>query len=141
MIIRTTISMTLVSMTVFAFGFLATEAAHANLLSNAGFETNPGGELRGQIVPVLCIKIELEAAVMTTCTITVPEGDLNINMRSEPSTDSDVGGTLAPGETATVIGQTEDADGFKWWELENSLWVREDVVNAGDVCAEVIEAM
>ncbi|MBN1283773.1 MAG: SH3 domain-containing protein [Anaerolineae bacterium] len=58
----------------------------------------------------------------------------NVNRRSGPSTDYEVLDTLRAGESADVIGEDVDAEGFVWWQLSDATWVRSDVVRASDDC-------
>ena len=60
-----------------------------------------------------------------------------VNLRSGPGTENDKAGTLETGQTAFIIGQATDSDGFTWWKLESGSWVRSDVVTAGGNCANV----
>jgi hypothetical protein len=59
-----------------------------------------------------------------TCTVT---GRVNVNIRSGPSVDFPIVGTLAPNDTRDVMGQAPDDDGFTWWQVVDG-WVRSDVV-------------
>jgi hypothetical protein len=56
------------------------------------------------------------------------------NLRPETRTDADRADVLPPRRLATVIDQTTDADGFIWWQLDNDLWVRSDVVEETGRC-------
>lgn len=66
--------------------------------------------------------------------------DGSVNKRSGPGTNFDRAGTLEPGTILEAVGQTNAADGFVWWELEDGSWVRDDIVNAVGDCASVPEA-
>ncbi|MFW5772027.1 MAG: tetratricopeptide repeat protein, partial [Phototrophicaceae bacterium] len=70
------------------------------------------------------------------CTVTV-SGTQAVNRRSGPSTAANVAGVLNPGENAPVIGQAEGGDGFTWYQLEESAWVRADVISASGDCEAV----
>ncbi len=61
----------------------------------------------------------------------------NVNQRSGPGTNFARAGTLAGGTSAAVDGQAIGADGFIWWRLGESIWVRSDVVNELGDCASV----
>lgn len=65
--------------------------------------------------------------------------DSNINLRTEPSTDSALAGSLAAGRYAIVDRQMLGADGFVWWRIPDGIWVRSDVGQAVDVatCEDV----
>jgi WD40 repeat protein len=65
-------------------------------------------------------------SIAATCTVTAPSG---VNIRSGRSTDFDVIGSLATGESAEVDGQAEGTDGFTWYRLTDGGWVRSDVVD------------
>jgi WD40 repeat protein len=56
------------------------------------------------------------------------------NLRAEPDTDSPRVDVLLPRQLIAVSGQAVDADSFIWWQLENSLWVRSDVVEETGRC-------
>ena len=75
--------------------------------------------------------------MMVTCTVTAIGA---VNLRAAASTDSEVADSLADGDEVTVIGQTS-VDGVTWWETEDRLWVREDVVSGDDACGDVMQAM
>jgi hypothetical protein len=60
-----------------------------------------------------------------------------VNLRSGPGTRFERAGALETGQTALVTGQTTDAEGFVWWQLESGSWVRSDVVGTGGSCAHV----
>ena len=62
----------------------------------------------------------------------------NINLRSEPSTSANIAGTLN-GEFQ-VGAKTTGSDGFTWWQLINSAWVRSDVVQEIGDCDSLPEA-
>lgn len=63
----------------------------------------------------------------------------NVNIRSGPSTDTEVAGTLtAGGGRIQAAGQLQDADGFTWLQLvEGQGWVRTDVVLTEGDCADL----
>lgn len=70
------------------------------------------------------------------CTVTVP-GTQAVNRRSGPSTSASVAGVLNPGENAPVIGRASGVDGFTWLQLEESAWVRADVISSSGDCEAV----
>ncbi len=43
--------------------------------------------------------------------------DNGVNLRSEASTAGDVVTTLSQGEVVTVLGDSQEADGFVWWPV------------------------
>lgn len=53
----------------------------------------------------------------------------NVNARGGPGTTFDVVGSLMPGDSPQVVGQTTGADRFTWWQLDDGAWVRDDVVS------------
>lgn len=56
------------------------------------------------------------------------------NLRPEPRTDANRADILPPRRLAFVIDQKLDADNFIWWQLDNELWVRSDVVEETGRC-------
>ena len=67
-------------------------------------------------------------AVGSQATINTDE----VNLRSEPTTGSDVVTVLANGMVVTIIGGTEEADGYTWWQIEledgTTGWIAQDFV-------------
>jgi WD40 repeat protein/uncharacterized protein YraI len=59
------------------------------------------------------------------CTLTSRVADANL--RSAPSTDASVVGTLQLNQAVQVIGWVTGADGFTWWRLTTGSWARGDV--------------
>jgi sortase (surface protein transpeptidase) len=51
-------------------------------------------------------------------TATVTED--GVNVRSEASTSADVVTALASGETVTITGDAQEADGYTWWPIETA---------------------
>ncbi|MBC7814460.1 MAG: ferritin-like domain-containing protein [Burkholderiales bacterium] len=75
-----------------------------------------------------------QAATGVPCTIT-PSGNFNVNIRSTPSLGTNIAGTLLPGNSLDVDGQTTDSNSFVWWHLTNgSGWIRSDVVTETGDC-------
>jgi hypothetical protein len=72
------------------------------------------------------------------CVVTAPGG---ANLRGGAGTDFALAGSLPAGRGALVDAQTTGADGFTWWHLADDvpsgIWVRADVVQAGDSCTDV----
>ncbi|MBI1258675.1 MAG: hypothetical protein GC204_14500 [Chloroflexi bacterium] len=68
------------------------------------------------------------------CTVT-PKS--TANRRSGPGTTFTPTGQLAFGQTATVTGQTQGADGFPWFLLDDGSFVRSDVVITSGDCSAV----
>lgn len=77
----------------------------------------------------------LIAAGSPTCTLT-NAGSGGINLRGGPGTNFDVVSVAAAGEQVTAVGQAE-VDGYIWWWLDDSSWVRSDVIGSGADCAEL----
>ncbi len=74
-----------------------------------------------------------EAASSTgACTVS---GD-NANVRSMPDINAEVAGSLTMESQAAVIGQTNDADGFVWYQIDMG-WVRSDAVTVAGDCTAV----
>jgi len=74
-----------------------------------------------------------EPAMATgACTVT----GTNAIVRSAPSTSADRAGALTQGQTANVIGQTTDASGITWYQIDAG-WVRSDVVTVSGDCSAV----
>jgi WD40 repeat protein/uncharacterized protein YraI len=59
------------------------------------------------------------------CTLVSRVADANL--RSSPSTDAPVVGTLQLNQSVQVIGWTSGTDGFTWWRLSTGSWARGDV--------------
>lgn len=77
----------------------------------------------------------LIAAGSPTCTLT-NAGSGGINLRGGPGTNFDVVSVAAAGEQVTAVGQAE-VDSYIWWWLDDSSWVRSDVIGSGADCAEL----
>lgn len=60
----------------------------------------------------------------------------NVNKRSGPGTNNAQAGTFRAGTSQQVIGQASDG-AFRWWQLDDNTWVREDVVTVSGDCAGV----
>jgi hypothetical protein len=61
-----------------------------------------------------------------TCFILVTGND--VNMRAEPSTNSETVRQLTENQSIGIDGQTVGDDGFTWWRTAEGTWVRSDVV-------------
>lgn len=66
------------------------------------------------------------------CFITAPN---NANTRDAASTSGAFMGTLPANTGRFAIASTTDADGFVWYQLDNSAWVRGDVISVVGACA------
>ncbi|MEM9955704.1 MAG: hypothetical protein AAF846_29160 [Chloroflexota bacterium] len=71
------------------------------------------------------------AASGDVCTVTPAS---NVNLRGGPSTLYGLQGTLLTTDAPTVVGQANGTDGFVWYQLESSAWVRSDLVTASGNC-------
>lgn len=60
-----------------------------------------------------------------------------VNLRAGPGTGFDRTGQLAAGTTLELRGTSTDGEGFRWWQVEDGNWVREDVVHAQGDCASL----
>jgi len=58
----------------------------------------------------------------------------DVNMRMGPGTNFDQVGQLFAGNIQLVIAQSTNASGFIWYQLSNTFWVREDVVELEGDC-------
>lgn len=103
---------------------LSPDAASANPSGNA--EATPAGDTQSEV------DTEADAACIVSA-------GSDINQRSGPGTNFDVSGTLAGGSSAVVDGQAAGADGFKWYRLSASVWVRGDLVTASEGCSAIPE--
>ena len=70
-----------------------------------------------------------------TCEITVQVN--SANLRPSPGPDSPREATLNFGDVRLVIAQANGSDGFIWFQLENRLWVRSDLVSADENCVNL----
>lgn len=63
--------------------------------------------------------------------------DHDVNLRTGPGTDHAIAGVFRSDEEASVIGETRGADGYRWWQLADQVWVRSDVVIESELCEQV----
>lgn len=73
-----------------------------------------------------------EAATTGACTIS---GN-NTNVRTSPDINAEVAGSLTMDTQRPVIGQTNGADGFVWYQIDMG-WVRSDAVTVAGDCTTV----
>lgn len=59
---------------------------------------------------------------------------IDVNMHMGPGTNFDQVGQLFAGNVQLVIAQSTNASGFIWYQLANTFWVREDVVELEGDC-------
>jgi hypothetical protein len=57
-----------------------------------------------------------ELASGGTATIT----EDGVNVRAEPTTSSDVVTAVSSGETVTITGESQEAEGYTWWPIETA---------------------
>jgi oligopeptide transport system substrate-binding protein len=65
---------------------------------------------------------------------------VDVNLRSGPGTNFDRVGTLTANTLTAAIAQTQGTDGFIWWQVESSAYVREDVVQEDGFCNALPQA-
>ncbi len=69
----------------------------------------------------------------TSETVQATVNDTGVNLRSEASTSGEIVTTLSEGAVVTILGESQEADGFVWWpvELEDGRqgWVVEDFLD------------
>jgi tetratricopeptide (TPR) repeat protein len=70
------------------------------------------------------------------CTITA---STTVNKRQGPGTNYPLAGQFSGGTSLRGIGQYRGGDNFIWWQLEDSTFVREDVVTAQADCLDLGE--
>jgi hypothetical protein len=73
-----------------------------------------------------------EAAASGACTVS----GTNVNVRSAPNTSASKSGALTDGQSMPVTGQSMDANGITWYQIQTG-WVRSDVVTVSGNCAAV----
>jgi predicted lipoprotein with Yx(FWY)xxD motif len=71
-------------------------------------------------------------AAAGTCELTV--AGYGANLRQGPGTEFEVAGQVAAAAVLIATGQLNGADGFIWWQLDNSAWIRTDVVTVAAGC-------
>ena len=76
-----------------------------------------------------------EQTAAGTCSVS-PRGQA-VNRRSGPGTSFQSLGVLSFGESAAVIGQTNDETGIVWWQIDGGAFVRSDVVVTTGDCSAV----
>ena len=86
------------------------------------------------------VSFSSSSSTTTTLICSVTPASSGVIIRDEPSTDSARAGRLAVGEVALVDGYVRGDDDFRWWRLmDESGWVREDVVLEDATCVGVAE--
>jgi hypothetical protein len=63
--------------------------------------------------------------------------NVTVNLRTFPSTDAVIGGSLPSRQGLIVGAQTRSDDNARWWQSLDGVWVREDVVTAVGDCENV----
>lgn len=109
------------------------------------------GQVEGADPPVLLGGSPVMTAISLVEGVAAPGDELadvcsvvtagsNVNRRSGPGTEFGVTGMLTTGASPVeVTGFTTDAAGQQWWQLDDSTWVRGDVVIASGPCDAVPE--
>ncbi|MBK8139446.1 MAG: PD40 domain-containing protein [Chloroflexi bacterium] len=59
------------------------------------------------------------------------------NLRTGPGTGFDVGGTAQAGIQLTVVSKSLKSNGRTWYQFENGLWAREDLLTLAGNCSNV----
>ncbi|MEJ7839531.1 MAG: SH3 domain-containing protein, partial [Thermomicrobiales bacterium] len=98
--------------------YLQRDIVRARLVSTtpAGGEAVAATETEGEEAPAEGEEAPAEGQLAAGGTATIVEN--GVNVRSEPSTSGDVVTSLASGETVTITGEAQDADGYTWWPVE-----------------------
>jgi len=60
-----------------------------------------------------------------------------VNLRSEPTINAEIAGSLVSGQAVIADSQTTGDDGFIWWRLANDVWIRQDVAQTSGDCASL----
>jgi len=110
-----------------AFGMLGSETG----VTRAEFD-----DLVIHLLPV-DESITSETSPTSICSVNAAQA---VNQRGGPGTTFAIQGSLEPGTTLDVIGQADGNDGFIWWQLSDSNWVREDVVSTAGDCSNIPQA-
>lgn len=109
------------------------------------------GEVEGADPPVLLNGSPVLNSVSLVSGVAAPGDEMadvcsvvtagnNVNRRSGPGTEFGVAGMLTTGASPVeVTGFASDAAGQQWWQLDDSTWVRGDVVVASGPCDAVAE--
>lgn len=69
------------------------------------------------------------------CSAITTPGDTNL--RRGPGTSFEIAGVVGGGLEYTVIGQAINQSGFTWYQFENNLWARQDVVELQGDCTSI----
>lgn len=79
---------------------------------------------------------EITAFEAGVCTVTAPN---TVNRRTGAGTNFAQAGTLAGGEVVAAIAYADDADGYRWYQIQDESWVRSDVVRVNGDCSALPE--
>jgi uncharacterized protein YgiM (DUF1202 family) len=74
---------------------------------------------------------------VTGAAVCVAVTDGNVNLRRGPGTSFEIAGVVGGGLEYTVTGQAINQSGFTWYQFENNLWARQDVVVLQGDCTNV----
>ncbi len=80
-----------------------------NFATNSGFRE---GAIRLWGIPSICLATSAN----------------NVNLRAGPGTNFAQVGNLVSGQYLEVVAQTTGTDNFIWWQLDEEIWARSDVV-------------
>jgi SH3-like domain-containing protein len=80
--------------------------------------------IHAQVADSPAAKGEARAAFIQ-CTFTTAYN--KVNLRSGPGTENSIVGKLTAGESIKVTGETTGKDGYIWWQVGSSAWVRSDL--------------
>lgn len=78
-----------------------------------------------------------EMEVITELPLCTIRGLQRGNLRTGPGTGYATGGTFESGQETTGTAQFLDNNNFIWWQLEDGLWIREDLVDESEDCAQL----
>jgi oligopeptide transport system substrate-binding protein len=95
------------------------------------------GRFGGLHYDAYTLDAELIAAARIECNIA---GLGTGNLRGGPATTFAIAGKINRGEVIAAVAQTVGRDGFIWWQLITSDWVREDIVEEYGECEQLPEA-
>lgn len=93
--------------------------------------------LEGDVWPCWYEVEVLSAAPDTAPACLIKPAGSRVNLRSEPTTNAEIAGSLPAGQAAIADEKIEGDDGFIWWHLTNRAWIRDDVAQTSDDCASL----
>ncbi len=81
--------------------------------------------------PTLVPLSETSPLVEVTCTLTTIQG---VNIRSGPGIQHEQIASRVGGELLAANGQNAGTEGFRWWQIIDGFWIREDLVREAGNC-------